>query len=157
MRSQRVGQRALRAGPERTDGGTGDRTGEAAEIVDLALQVLLGDALVDLSAMLDGGVEPLHLEHTEILGMIERMKIKTSITIEDDLLRRIDEVLLERESRSAFFEDAAEQLAERRERARRDDRDRGILNARAAELNEEAEDDLALVSEVFRDLGVEQP
>lgn len=85
------------------------------------------------------------------------MNVKTSIAIDDDLLNRIDKVLLESESRSAFFKDAAEQLAEKRERALRDARDLDVLNAHAAELNEEAADNLALVSAVFGDQGVEGP
>ncbi len=85
------------------------------------------------------------------------MKVKTSVTLEAELLRRIDTVLLESESRSAFFQDAATQLAEKRERAERDARDLAILNAHAAELNEEALDNLALVADVFFEQGLEQP
>ncbi|CAN5893579.1 hypothetical protein BH24DEI2_BH24DEI2_09440 [soil metagenome] len=51
------------------------------------------------------------------------MKVKTSITVEAEFLSRIDKALLERESRSAFFMSAARQLAEKRERAKRDERD----------------------------------
>ena len=77
------------------------------------------------------------------------MKVKTSVTLEDELLSRIDNVLLERESRSAFLEDAARLLAEKRERGRRDASDKEILNARAAALNEEALDNLLFVSATF--------
>jgi metal-responsive CopG/Arc/MetJ family transcriptional regulator len=85
------------------------------------------------------------------------MKVKTSVTLEAELLHRIDEVLFESESRSAFFQDAAAQLAEKRERAKRDARDLAILNAQAAELNEEALDNLSLVADVFHEQGLEQP
>ena len=81
--------------------------------------------------------------------MVCGMKIKTSITLEDELLNRIDGVLRERESRSAFLEDAARLLAEKRERARRDARDKEILNTRAAALNEEALGNLSFVSATF--------
>lgn len=78
------------------------------------------------------------------------MKIKTSITLEADLLKRVDDALLERESRSAFFMDAAQQLAEKRERAQRDERDLERLNANAAALNEEALDNVSFVSGLFQ-------
>lgn len=85
------------------------------------------------------------------------MKVKTSITLDDYLLSRIDAVRDERESRSAFLERAAERLAEQRERAMREVRDTTILAEQAAGLNEEAEDNLALVASVFEAGGQEAP
>ena len=85
------------------------------------------------------------------------MKSKTSITLETDLLRRIDSVLSANESRSAFFTDAARQLAERRERAQRDSHDLALLNANAAALNEEAQDNLELVADIFQEHSEVQP
>ncbi len=85
------------------------------------------------------------------------MKIKTSITLEAELLNRVDKTLLESESRSAFFMEAARQLADARERAQRDARDLQLLNANADALNEEALDNLAFVSAIFQEYGEEQP
>ena len=85
------------------------------------------------------------------------MKVKTSITVDAELLSRIDESLLESETRSAFFLHAAQRLAQQRERAKRDARDTERLNANANALNKEVADDIALVSEIFRAQGEEQP
>ena len=85
------------------------------------------------------------------------MKVKTSITLETELLNRVDKTLLESESRSAFFMEAARQLADVRERAKRDARDLQLLNANADALNEEALDNLAFVSAIFQEYGEEQP
>ena len=85
------------------------------------------------------------------------MKIKTSVTLDAELLNRIDEALLESESRSAFFLDAARQLARKRERAKRDARDAELLKHNADALNEEALDTLRFVGEVFQEQGQEGP
>ena len=85
------------------------------------------------------------------------MKVKTSITLDAELLSRIDATLLKNESRSAFLLDAARQLAQRREREKRDARDAELLSIHADALNEEAHGDLTLVSEIFQDQGEEQP
>ncbi len=75
--------------------------------------------------------------------------MKTSITLDAKLLNRIDDALLESESRSAFFLDAARQLVQKRERAKRDARDAERLQGSADALNEEAHDTLSLVGQVF--------
>ena len=85
------------------------------------------------------------------------MKVKTSVTLETDLLKRIDNVLCANESRSAFLMDAARQLAEKRERAVRDKRDLEQLNANADALNKEAADNLEMVADLFREYGEAQP
>ncbi len=85
------------------------------------------------------------------------MKVKTSITLDAELLSRIDDALLESESRSAFFLSAAQQLAQQRERAKRDARDAERLSATADALNQEVQSDLAFVSEIFQEQGEEQP
>ena len=85
------------------------------------------------------------------------MKAKTSVTLETDLLARIDSVLHINESRSAFFTDAARQLAEKRERSKRDSRDSDLLSANAAALNQEAQEDSELVADLFRACGEAQP
>ena len=65
------------------------------------------------------------------------MKLKTSITLPDDLLSRIDRA---DSNRSAFLEKAARQYLARLEKEMRDARDTEILNARADRLNKEALD-----------------
>ena len=85
------------------------------------------------------------------------MKAKTSVTLEAALLSRIDRVLHANESRSAFFTDAVQQLAEKRERDQRDRRDLALLNANAAALNKEVQDDLDLISATFQEHGETQP
>ena len=62
------------------------------------------------------------------------MKVKISITLENELLSRIDRVLALGESRSAFFRNAAQRLVEERERARRDERDIALINAAGPNL-----------------------
>jgi metal-responsive CopG/Arc/MetJ family transcriptional regulator len=84
------------------------------------------------------------------------MKIKTSVTLDSELLHRIDSVLLETESRSAFFLDAAQQLTQKRELAKRNADDLKILNAQATTLNEEALDNLAFIADVFNEQGLDQ-
>ena len=65
------------------------------------------------------------------------MKLKTSITLPDDLLSRIDRA---DSNRSAFLEKAARQYLAQLEKEMRDARDTEILNARADRLNKEALD-----------------
>ena len=89
--------------------------------------------------------------------MIGGMKVKTSVTLDEKLLQRIDRVLLDRESRSAFLVDAARRLARERERAERDARDAAILNGNASILNEEAADNLSFVADVFEEHDTDPP
>ena len=89
--------------------------------------------------------------------MIKGMKIKTSVTLEADLLKRVDNVLHTNESRSAFLMDAAQQLAQKRERTSRDQRDLEKLNANAEALKKEAIDNLDIVADLFREQGETQP
>lgn len=65
------------------------------------------------------------------------MKLKTSITLPDELLRRIDRA---DSNRSAFLEKAARQYLAQLEKQMRDARDAEILNTRADRLNREALD-----------------
>ena len=65
------------------------------------------------------------------------MRVKTSVTLPDDLLRRIDR---EDSNRSAFIERAARVYLARLERSRRDAEDAEIINRRAGQLNREAAD-----------------
>jgi metal-responsive CopG/Arc/MetJ family transcriptional regulator len=65
------------------------------------------------------------------------VRVKTSITLPDDLLREIDR---ENPNRSAFLELAARKLLRATERARRQRSDAAIINKNAARLNQEAAD-----------------
>jgi len=71
------------------------------------------------------------------------MKTKTSVTLDGGLLRGIDERAGEYRSRSEFVETAVEYFLRHLERQEAEQRDLAILNRRADDLNEEAEDVLA--------------
>lgn len=71
------------------------------------------------------------------------MKVKTSITLSDDVLRRIDEHQTQYHSRSEFLESAARAFLLQIARTEAERRDLEIINRRAKELNAEAEDVLA--------------
>ena len=68
------------------------------------------------------------------------MKVKTSVTLSPETLRTIDRLAGKRFSRSRIIEQAIVELAARRDRARRDARDLGILNDSADEMNREMAD-----------------
>jgi metal-responsive CopG/Arc/MetJ family transcriptional regulator len=65
------------------------------------------------------------------------VRVKTSITLPEDLLQEIDGV---DSNRSGFIERAARQYLAAMKRARRQARDAAILDAHAKQLNEEALD-----------------
>jgi metal-responsive CopG/Arc/MetJ family transcriptional regulator len=65
------------------------------------------------------------------------MRVKTSITLPDDLLTAIDQT---ESNRSAFIERASRAYLARLEKAKREARDIEIINSRADRLNEEARD-----------------
>jgi metal-responsive CopG/Arc/MetJ family transcriptional regulator len=71
------------------------------------------------------------------------MKVKTSITLSENLLTTIDQLAGEYKNRSFFLETAAWAFIEYLRRAERDARDLEILNRRADALNEEALDVLS--------------
>ena len=85
------------------------------------------------------------------------MKVKTSVTLESKLVEQIEKVRFKSESRSAFFSEAVRQLIVQRERAKRDSADAHILATVGSELNVEANSNLAFITDVFDNLGVEQP
>ena len=70
------------------------------------------------------------------------MKVKTSITLSEGLLEEVDH-LEPRKNRSAVIEEALKFFLRKRLQALREEKDRKILNQRANELNEEAEDVLS--------------
>ncbi len=65
------------------------------------------------------------------------MKVKTSITLPEDLLRAIDQT---DPNRSSFIEKAARQYLAALSKSRREAQDAEILNTRAESLNREALD-----------------
>ncbi len=68
------------------------------------------------------------------------MKVKTSITLDQDLIAAIDEQADAYGSRSGFLETAARRLLARQAKEEQDRRDLNLINRRAAALNREAED-----------------
>ncbi|KAF0144308.1 MAG: hypothetical protein FD156_1993 [Nitrospirae bacterium] len=70
------------------------------------------------------------------------MKVKTSITLSEDLLKSIDE-LGRYENRSEFIEKAVKDFIEKQIRRKRELKDLDILNKKADKLNKEAEDVLS--------------
>ena len=68
------------------------------------------------------------------------MKVKTSVTLSEDLLKGVDRACRKGESRSGTIERlVAESLAARRRRAE-DARDRAVIDRHVDELNAEAND-----------------
>ena len=66
------------------------------------------------------------------------MKVKTSVTLSEDLLAQVDRLLDGKASRSALLEQALREFLANRKRRKRDARDLEILNSHADELNREA-------------------
>jgi len=71
------------------------------------------------------------------------MKIKTSITLSEEVLLEIDKISGETRNRSAFIEIAIRDFLKKRAKKIRDDRDLEILNRNSKRLNREAEDVLS--------------
>ena len=70
------------------------------------------------------------------------MKIKTSVTVSQELLKTIDELMDEGQNRSLFLERAAWEYIARLQRAQQNERDVELINAHAEYLNEEVLDAL---------------
>ena len=68
------------------------------------------------------------------------MKVKTSITLEKEVVTAVEAAAREGESRSQVIEQPLCQSLAVRERAAIDNRDRNLINAHADELNQEAVD-----------------
>jgi Arc/MetJ-type ribon-helix-helix transcriptional regulator len=71
------------------------------------------------------------------------MKVKTSITLSEDLVSAIDERAGDFKNRSDFIEAAVRAFLAQQIREERDAKDRAILERHADRLNAEAEDVLA--------------
>ena len=76
------------------------------------------------------------------------MRVKTSVTIDQHVLKAIDKATTRSRSRSRIIEEAAREFLARRARAVREARDLAILNESADELNREMEDVLAYQADV---------
>jgi metal-responsive CopG/Arc/MetJ family transcriptional regulator len=68
------------------------------------------------------------------------MKMKTSITISEDLIQRIDAFYGGHKNRSEFIEKAVRDYLEMQAKKNRDMDDFAILNRKACKLNKEAAD-----------------
>lgn len=71
------------------------------------------------------------------------MKVKTSISLSQDLVRQIDGLTDQYGNRSAVIERAIRHFLAAQARRKRDAQDLDILNRRADALNKEAEDVLS--------------
>jgi metal-responsive CopG/Arc/MetJ family transcriptional regulator len=80
--------------------------------------------------------------------MLGSMRVKTSVTIDESVLRAIDKATTRTRSRSRVIEDAAREFLARRARTAREARDLQILNSAADALNREMEDVLAFQADV---------
>jgi metal-responsive CopG/Arc/MetJ family transcriptional regulator len=76
------------------------------------------------------------------------MKVKTSLTLSEDLLERIDRMAGPEVSRSSFIEAILRDYIEARARAKREARDVALINRHAARLNEEMRDILSFQAEL---------
>jgi metal-responsive CopG/Arc/MetJ family transcriptional regulator len=75
-----------------------------------------------------------------LLEYICNMKVKTSITLSEDLLKAVDEYAKEYNNRSEFIEKAVRVFVRQLIRREQDARDLEIINQRADYLNQEAMD-----------------
>lgn len=75
------------------------------------------------------------------------MKVKTSITLSEDVVEAVDELAGKSSNRSEFIETALRSYIARQKRDEQNSRDLEIINRRHARLNKEAEDVLAFQGE----------
>jgi metal-responsive CopG/Arc/MetJ family transcriptional regulator len=68
------------------------------------------------------------------------MKLKTSITLDEEVVAAVEAITRNGESRSQVIERLLRESLAARTRSSMDERDLGIINAHADELNEEALD-----------------
>ena len=80
--------------------------------------------------------------------MLSSMKVKTSITLSEDLVQSIDAFYGGQKNRSEFIEKAVRDYLERQAKRKRDMDDFAILNRKAGKLNKEAEDVLSYQAEL---------
>jgi metal-responsive CopG/Arc/MetJ family transcriptional regulator len=75
------------------------------------------------------------------------MKVKTSITLSEEVLEAVDQLAMKAGGRSQVIETALRDFLARRKRAARDARDLALLNRDADELNAEMADILEYQAE----------
>jgi len=68
------------------------------------------------------------------------MRVKTSVTLPEDLLRSLDRAAGGHSNRSRLIEEAVRALLEAKARAARDAKDIEVINRHADRLNDEAAD-----------------
>jgi metal-responsive CopG/Arc/MetJ family transcriptional regulator len=71
------------------------------------------------------------------------MKAKTSLTLSEDLIAKLDKLAGPKISRSAYVEQILREFVERRVQARKDARQIAAINRHAADLNAEMSDALS--------------
>ena len=71
------------------------------------------------------------------------MKLKTSLTLSEDLVAKLDRLAGPEVSRSSFIEKVLRDFVEGRAQARRDAREVAAINRHAAKLNAEMKDALS--------------
>jgi metal-responsive CopG/Arc/MetJ family transcriptional regulator len=76
------------------------------------------------------------------------MKAKTSLTLSEELVAKLDRLAGPKVSRSAFIEQVLRDFVEGRAQARRDARDVAAINRHAAKLNAEMKDALSLQADI---------
>lgn len=76
------------------------------------------------------------------------MKVKTSITLSEDLIQMVDRLVGKSSNRSEFIETALRNYIAQQKRDEQNTRDLGIINRRHVRLNKEAEDVLAFQGEL---------
>jgi metal-responsive CopG/Arc/MetJ family transcriptional regulator len=79
---------------------------------------------------------------------ISRMKVKTSITLSEDVNKRLDRATRRGENRSQAIERLLRERLQAEARKATDSRDRALIDEHAAELNTEAEDVLTYQAEL---------
>ena len=77
-----------------------------------------------------------------------RMKVKTSISLSEDIVARLDQLASRGESRSELIERLLRESFMEMERRAQDSKDLEIINRNADELNEEADDVLGFQVEL---------
>ena len=75
------------------------------------------------------------------------MKLKTSLTLSEDLLAKVDRLAGPKVSRSAFIERVLRDFVEGRAQARREAREVAAINRHASKLNAEMKDALSFQAE----------
>ena len=71
------------------------------------------------------------------------MKVKTSLTLSEDLVASIDKLAGTKVSRSAYIEQILREFVDRRAQARKDARETASINRHSAQLNAEMTDALS--------------